>query len=241
MDWISEVKQRYDQKVVLPFWFVVLAAILVALSCVLLGLFTTKNDTVIALLGGLAGGLVVYTISFVTDIGQLRQLDRFRKMGIKKILSTRHNVLYYGEVIGQAKFEVMVMGTSCHRFITDFLDRKADDKALVDLLRQFPKLQVRILVPSDDFMDEDSRTKLGLVLPKLEHLQGEFGNRVKLKRFKDSARLSMVVVDDELIVGPVLPGIESRQAPAVHVKRQTDYGRKHVEYFDNVWREAEDE
>lgn len=235
------MKQRYDKKVVLPFWIMVLAGILVALACVLVGLFATENDTAIAVLGGLAGGLVVYIISFLTDIGPLRQLDRFRKMGIRNILSTRHDVVYYGEVVGKAKSEVLVMGTSCHRFITDFLDERADDKVLVDRLRQFPELKIRFLVPGDEYMDEDSKTKFGLVLSKLERLKQQFNSRVELRRFQDTARLSMVVVDEELITGPVLPGIESRQSPAVHVKTQTEYGKKHLEYFETMWKKAEGE
>ena len=241
MDWLSQMKQHYDRKVALPFWIVVLAAILVALACVLVGLFTTKNDTAIALFGGVSGGLVVYIISFLTDIGQLKQLDRFRQMGIRNILSTRHEVVYYAQIVGQAKSEVLVMGTSCHRFITDFLDERADDKVLVDRLRRFPQLEIRFLVPSDECMDAESRTKFGLVLPKLERLQTQFGDRVKLRRFHDIARLSMVAVDGELIAGPVLPGIESRQSPAVHVKRQTEYGKKHVEYFEAMWMKTKDD
>ena len=233
------MKQHYDRKVPLPFWFVVVTTIIALLACVLVGLFATKNDTVIALLGGLAGGLVVYIISFLTDISQLRQLDRFRRMGIKSILNTRHNVTYYGKIVAKAKSEVLVIGTSCHRFITDFLDEGADDKVLVDQLRQFPELQIRFLIPCDEYMDSDSKTKFGLVRPKLERLQQQFADRVELRRFQELPRLSMVVVDDELIAGPVLPGIESRQSPAVHVYRQTEYGRKHIDYFEAIWKTSE--
>lgn len=239
MDWISEMKRHYDRKVALPFWFVVVTGISVTLALVLLGLYVTKNDTVIAVLGGLAGGLVVYTISFLTEIGQLRQLDRFRRMGIRSILNTRHDVTYYGDVVGKAKSEVLVMGTSCHRFITDFLDERADDKVLVDQLRKFPELRVRLLVPDEESMDADSIAKFGLVRPKLERLDELFAVRVELRRFPEAARVSMVVVDEEVISGPVLPGVESRQSPAVHVARQTEYGKKHVEYFEAMWKTSE--
>lgn len=239
MDWLSQMKPHYNQIVPVPLWVVVITVVMVVLAGVLFGLFTTENDRLIALWGGLAGGLVVYIIGFLREVYHLRQLDYFWRMGIRDILNTRHDVVYYGNIISKAKSEVLVTGTSCHRFINDFLDLGADDKALVDQLRQFPKLRIRFLIPCDSFMDFESKTKFDLVRPKLERLQSKFPSRVELRRFGDIARLSMVVVDDELIAGPVLPGIESRQAPAVHVSRLTEYGKKHIDYFEEVWERSD--
>ena len=232
------MKQKFNKRVSMPFWAVIVIGIILAAGCVLIGLYTTQNATVIAVLGGLLGGLVVYTISFITEIGQLRQLDRFRRLGIKDILNTRHDITYYEPIVGVAKLRVCVMGTSSHRFINDFLDDKADNKVLVDQLRLHPSLKVSILVPLEHHMDAESRTKFDLVRPKIDRLITEFGSRVELRRFDDVVRLSMVLADDELITGPVFPGVESRQSPAVHVDSRTEYGQKCLEHFDKVWKSS---
>ena len=225
----------FDKPITMPFWVVVLVVILLTVGGVVAGLFTIQNATAVAVLGGLLGGLVVYAISFLTDIGRWRQLDRFNRMGIKDILSTRHQVTYYGPIVSRARTEVLVMGTSCHRFINDFMDDRSDDKVLLDQLRKHIDLTVRILIPTAGRMDDESRAKFDLVKEKLRRVMNEFPGRVELRRFDDVARLSMVMVDEELITGPVFPGIESRQSPAVHVDRRTEYGTKFKDFFDDLW------
>ena len=69
----------------------------------------------------------------------------------------------------------------------------------------------------------------------------EFRERLQIRRFNDEARHSIVIVDDELIAGPVFDGDKSSYEPAVHVAVESRLGGKYAEYFRSQWDNARDE
>lgn len=222
-----------------PLWAVIVVLIVIMALILAVTLFQMTDVKWIGVVAGLISGLVIYLIGFIVDFQAFRALDRYRRMGIRDVLDNRHDKSYYKRVLSKSRNQVRVMGTSCNRFVTDFLDMDSDDKILIDRLRRCPKLKIQILIPAEEFIDPESSTRFSLIEPKLKKAQNQFGNRLTIRRFASVARQSIVIVDDEIIVGPVLPGMESRQSPAVHVNRTTKYGAKCAEYFDRVWEKGE--
>ena len=233
------MKNLHTLRMVVPFWSMIAGGLLLLLISTALILFHTDDPKWIGLLGGVAGGLVVYGINLLTDIFAFRRLDQLERMQVHSTLATRHDITYYRPVVRKATRSVKVTGTSCFRFITDFLDLDSVDKVLVDQLRRHNGLVVCLLVPQEKYMSAETLQRFDSIRDKIDRLLEEFEHRVQIRRFDQYARHSLVVVDDELIAGPIFQGSESKQAPAIHIDCSTEFGKKYLEYFDDVWRDSE--
>ena len=230
------MKQPQDH---VPLWLVVLLVLGLFLLALFFAFLVVEDTKAISLLGGVIGGLVVYIANFISEKWALQKLLSYKRMGIRNVLSNRHDKLYYRKIIENSTNEVMVMGVSCSRFIDDFLDTDSDDKILIDRLRQCPDLVVQLLVPNADNMSPDTRKRFALSAKKLEQVEREFDKRVQVRRFAHKARHSFVISDDDLVAGPIFSEDHSRHAPAVHVGISTDFGKKHYEYFKKTWEQCE--
>lgn len=222
----------------IPKWSLFLAFIAVLASGLsYFYIFTDVEDAkILSLLSGLISGLVLYILSFITGIFSIREIDRFKKLKIRNLLNNRHDKAYYRPLFANAKKHVEVMGASCTRLIGDFLDQESDDKALVDAMRSHPDLKIRILLPKNEFMNTASRNSWTSLDAKVEQLKNEFKGQIEFRRFEHSARHSFVVVDNDLIAGPIFEGQDSKHAPAVHVDITSEFAKKYMKYFEDRWK-----
>jgi hypothetical protein len=200
-----------------------------------------SNSKELGLAGGLLTGLIVYIVTFFTLLRPIIELDRFRRMGIKALLANRHDKEYYRKIVSTSKLRVDVLGASCRRFVTDFLDEDSDDAVLIDALNRNRQLKVRLLIPADTHMGEDTKAGMRATLNQVARLRQRFEGRVELRRFSDEARHSFVIVDDDLVAGPVFEDDKSRHAPAAHVATGTPFGQKYSVYFEKLWESAKSE
>lgn len=224
-------------RIPVPLWLIYAGAIVVVIAG--LGYWYERieptNSKGLTLIGGIFTGLVVYLATFLTILRPFRELDRFRRMGIKALLPNRHDQAYYRELVVTSRLRVNVMGASCSRFVRDFLDLNSDDKVLIDALTRNSHLKVRLLIPTDTFMSEDERGSTSRTLAQIAAVRERFGGRVQLRRFNDKARHSFVIVDNDLVAGPIFENDMSRHAPAVHVATETVFGEKYYAHFEAVW------
>jgi hypothetical protein len=224
------------EKVIVPLWLLMLFGLL-AVTAVMGAWYYWLDDQsakMIGLVGGIVSALVVFSLTFVTTVRPIQQLDRYRRMGIRAVLRNRHDKEYYRKIVANAKKDVRVMGASCTRFIEDFLDVKSDDRVLVTALRINSALRVQLLAPQEQYMAESAKARSQEVSKLLDLLKREFGDRIEMRRFAERAAHSLVIVDDDLVAGPIFEGDKSKYAPAVHVAMWTDFARKYSEHFDEV-------
>lgn len=224
-------------KIRVPLWILLVAAVVIvtAIFCIWYYTLDPNSPKLVGFVGGIVTGLIVYLATFLTLLRPLQELDHFRRMGIKGLLANRHDQNYYRGLVAKGKQRVDVMGASCSRFAQDFLDIESDDKVLVDALNKHQYLKVRLLIPDDAHMSSNAQNRVSSMLVKLAALQARFGDRVELRRFADQARHSFVLVDNDLVAGPVFDGDKSRHAPAVHVLAETAFGQKYCGHFDAIW------
>jgi hypothetical protein len=193
----------------------------------------------LGLAGGLLTGLIVYLCTYVTLLRPINELDRFHRMGIKALLSSRHAKNYYWRLLEESRYKVDVLGASCGRFVRDFLDPDDENAVLINALNNHRQLRIRLLIPSDAHMSEDARNSTAATIRMLSRVKQTFGNRVELRRFDDIARHSFVVTDEDLVAGPIFEEDKSRHAPAVHVLTRTLFGQKYSAYFESLWDTAQ--
>lgn len=190
----------------------------------------------IGIVSGLLTGMVLFLISMVTQVYLFRQIDAFRRMGVKGLLENRHDKQYYSPLMSNAQMSVKVMGSSASRFLADFLDGEADTHVLLDRLRSDSQFSVKILIPSDIHLSDSSKRNWRNKSSLVAALTSEFGGRFEVRRFNETAHHSFIVIDDDsdFVGGPVLD-TESRHGPAVHVSGTTAYAQKHNKYFNKIW------
>lgn len=226
-----------SRKIFVPLWFILTASIIMA--TVLLGSYYYYMDPSdaksLGLIGGIISGLIVYLATFITLLSPIRELDKFKRMGVKGLLANRHDLIYYRNLVAKSRDRVDVMGASCARFVQDFLDQESDDKILIEALGKYNNLKIRLLIPEDNYMSEHSQSRVRGALAKIEALRSAFGDRIELRRFPQRAHHSFVIVDNEVVAGPIFDEDNSRHAPAVHVDSATLFGQKYIRHFDTIW------
>jgi len=220
-----------------PFWLI----LTLVLSIVTIGIgywyykIDAEDAKLLGFVGGVLTGLIVYLFTYITLLRPIIELDGFHRMGIKALLSNRHEKDYYRRLLETSRYRVDVLGASCSRFVRDFLDQDDDNALLIDALNRHRQLRIRLLIPTDAHMSEDVRNATAKTLKILATLKSSFGDRVELRRFDHQARHSFVVADDDLVAGPIFEDDKSRHAPAVHVLTRTLFGQKYSAYFQGLW------
>ena len=223
------------------------AIVTIFICAILLFLFETDRIRIVSgLLTGIVSGAITFIVGALYHMNVARKLERFEQLGIKNLLTNRHDRKYYQTVIAHAKTEVRVIGTSCTRFIDHFLDLDARDtrQPLIDLLKNEPEFQIKLLRAT-----EPSNERIRDVTRRLQNdFNGKFFVRTlpveATKRYADDpsqimALQSLVIVDDQLIVSPVLGRVsDDKNSPALHVDMSTFYATRHKEYFDSLWKDA---
>ncbi|MEM8917222.1 MAG: hypothetical protein AAGE37_00065 [Pseudomonadota bacterium] len=226
-----------QQQVSVPLWLTFISSLVIAIvGFAIWYLHIDAEDTkLLGLIGGITSGLIVYFATFVSVIRPLLQADHFKRMGVRDLLSNRHNKTYYRDLIKDCKTRVDVMGASCTRFVEDFLDVESEDRVLIEALNKYPKLKIRLLIPTNTKIGKSGRDRLKSIAPKLDKLKTQFNGRVEIRRFNSSATHSFVLTEEDLVAGPIFESDKSKHAPAVRVATWTRYGQKYAEYFDEVW------
>lgn len=203
--------------------------------------FETENEKWVMLIGSTISGLIVVLVTVCLSYYEFKKIERFRQMGVKDMLPERTDKKYYEEILRDAKTHVQVMGTSCTRFLDDFGNQSRQEHVLVEAMDNNTTLKLQILVPDEKHMDEESKQKFNT--PSMTHiinnLKNKYPERFKIKRFNFSPSHSLVRADHELIVGPIFPKVDSRHTPAIHLKTSSEYAKKYIQYYEDVWTDSD--
>lgn len=231
------IEKKFEGKIPLPYLLIITFTLaIIAFSYILIN--GDNSDVTTSILSGLLVGTVFSLIQFLIDFDKHLVTNRLRKLELKEVLTNRSDTTYYNKLLVNARCEVNVMGSSCSRFIEDFMDIDSDSHVLLNAMKNNTRLKVKLLIPTENNMLMKSRISFIRVEPIIKSLIKDFPNQFELRRFNDAARHSFVIVDDDLIAGPIFQDIDSKNSPAIHISSTSVYGRKHVDYYDNVWNKS---
>jgi len=102
---------------------IIIVVVLFVICLFLVIYFNSKaSSPVTPLLGGLITGLLVALLQLLLMWTEHNEMERIKKLGIKKILSYRDEESLYRKVIENANEEIRVLGNTASRFINDFAD-----------------------------------------------------------------------------------------------------------------------
>lgn len=235
----------YQKGFVIPVrWAITVVALLLLAVLATMSVFMTnksflENDgPVWVFASGVASGLVVTLAQFFLSWADAKAIDRFRAMGVENVLSNRDEEAYYGRLIQSARSQVDVLGSTSLRLMQDFADvnsPKAEKRALIEALKRGVK--VRILVAAHARLVREQTYKYPIARKYFEAIAAQHSN-FEVRYFDATPLASFVRADHELVVGPLLPGVESQHTPALHVFNHSPYAASYLDYFEKTWATA---
>ncbi len=237
----------YNKKlsISMPWAIVAVTGLLLAIFCALTIYLTdkpvlAKEGPLWVFASGLASGLVVTLAQFCLSWADARAIDRFRRMGVENVLSNRDEEAYYGQLIQSARANVDVLGSTATRLMQDFADAsspKPEKRALIEALKRGVAVRILVAAPTR-LRDRERNEKYPAARRLFEAIGAQYPNHFEVRYFDATPLASFVRADNQLVVGPLLPGVESKHTPALHVFNHSPYAASYLDYFDTTWATA---
>jgi hypothetical protein len=221
----------------------IIFTILIISLILLLFLFFTGNepqDKYLQLIGGLSAGFIVFLVQFLLDWKGFREIEKYKALGIKRILSYRDDEAFYRNFIKSGNRRIWVMGVTALRFMQDFADesrKRPEKRVLIDSLEK--GIEVKILMPKVSYLTTHNQKNF--------HTSNDFFKLVakkysgfEYKYFDHIPAHSIFIVDDKCLLGPVFPNTESKDSPCIQTNTHSDFSKKYIDYFQSEWEKAND-
>ncbi|MBL6986563.1 MAG: hypothetical protein ISR72_05905 [Methylobacter sp.] len=213
---------------------------LIIIISTLLSLFifdVLKGPKWSSIIPGLLTGFVIALFQAFLSWFELKKIDEYDALKIKKILFDRKNPVYYGDLISKAETEINIQGVTAQRFLEDFANENTivskEKKVLIQALKN--DVNVKILIADNNWLiNNDDKRKAEMAEPRLNELELEYSN-FHYNRYKQLPTHSIVIIDNDCIVGPVFPNVSSKDTPAIHLKRDSKFAEHYIEYFNKEW------
>jgi len=220
---------------------IVVALIITSILFGYLYFYGDIGDRLTALSGGLVTSLIAVFIQFLMTINEHREIEIFKKMGIRKILPNRDGKEgYYFEILKSATHKIDFLGSTAYTFLQDFgnLDTNSGEKASA-LTRALERgVMVRILVIKKDHLHPDKHRKFIEAKIMLDKLKTKYPNHFNYLYLDEEPSHTIVTADSECIVGPIIPGVCSDVTSAIHASTASPYLKCFLEHFEKEWQPA---
>lgn len=196
------------------------------------------NSTVTPLLGGMTTGLLVALLQLLLMWTEHNEIEKTKKLGIKKLLPHRDDEGFYRKVIEKTKKEIRVLGSTASRFMIDFADENREDKrALIDALNR--KVQVKFLLPEpNNLWKEDDKPRAEIALKSIQGLKDKYGDLVECRHYTHHPFHNLVLADNDCFVGPIFPNRTSKDTPTIYTNKSSVFAESYLEYFHFEWEKA---
>ncbi|PPD18076.1 MAG: hypothetical protein CTY24_13655 [Methylobacter sp.] len=198
---------------------------------------TAKGSGIIT---GLFTGVIIAAFQLWLSWYQYEIIDEFKELKIRKILANRKDQNYYGELISKAEKEISLLGITALSFLEDFANNNQNapekERVLLSALRK-QNFKVKILVADKSVLDERHKRKADEAEALLKELKS-FPNFEFAYYDQHHPTHSVLIIDDEFIVGPIFPKVYSRDTPAIHLQRDSQLAKYYETYFNDEWEEC---
>ena len=221
---------------------IIFGFLLIATIVVLVWYNNTDDAKLLAILGSLFAGSIIAIIQFVIAWQDYNQTEKLKELELIKVLYDRADRLFYEEYIKRSKKKIYMMGVTGSRFFDDFADysQNAPSTAKVLIDAMLRGVKIRILLPAVEFIEDGRKKDVEKVKQHVEGLMKEHPRLpLEIKYFKHVPTHSIFNVDDNCIVGPVFPELESKYTPALYLRNSSPIAHRYLNYFEYEWGKAE--
>lgn len=197
--------------------------------------FNTKDAQWSALIAGLASGFVLATIQFFFSWYDYVKIDKYERLKIKDIRPDRDNRQLYESLIKNSKKEIIILGSTASRLVNDFADENSsNENNKVLLIALSRSVKVRILLPNEAYLDQKQQSKFQVTKTRFEEINKQYSN-FQFKYFDHPPYHSIFLTDDDCIVGPMFPGVSSKNTPSIYVEASSPFAKTYLDYFEDEW------
>lgn len=218
--------------------FIILAIIIAILSYLLFFSDISNSTKGSGIISGLFTGFIIVSCQIWLSWYEFGKIDEYRELKIKRILHNRKDPVYYGDLISNAKKEIKIQGVTALSFLDDFANKNPNvlekEKVLLKALER--KVKTKILIADKAILNNAHKRKAEEAENKLAILSSSYNN-FEYTYYTHPPTHSIVIIDDECIVGPIFPDVNSRDTPAIHLKRDSQLANFYEEYFNQEWNE----
>lgn len=200
----------------------------------------TNDQKLLGIISGLITGFIILVFQVLLSWIELRKMEKWDELQIVDILARKDEREDYAKFISTARKKLWMLCVTAHSFLEDFADEqstRAGANVLVEALKN--KVEVRFIIASPESLagdDDHHKNKARMAESRLKELSKQFSN-FKYAYFKHLPMHSILTVDDESIVGPIFPGVRSKNTPAIHLKNDSAFVNHYLEYFREEWKE----
>lgn len=198
-----------------------------------------ENTKATALLGGLVAGLLLVILQFLFSWTEYVALSKVTSLGIKDILVHRDDREFYKAIIAKSSSRIWIMGVTANRFMEHFADSDSDRQDTKVLLEALSRgVEVRILIPLLQNLPDDKDKQKAESVGEAFAKTGATYSNFYVRYFSHEPAHSIFVADQSCILGPVFPGVASKDTPAIYMSAESKYAEKYLSYFDTEWKNA---
>lgn len=228
----------FNKTLYIHFYKVILLILITLIIILAINYFYVDNPKTSALFGGLTTGLIVAVIQLLLMYSDHLEIEKIKKLKIKKILPHRDDEKLYRDIIKQSEKEILVLGNTAIRFLQDFADQSRNDKrALLDALAR--NVKVKLLLPNPRWLaTDDDKDKAKMSSRKIAELSKKYSNLFECKYYDHAPFHNLVMADDECLVGPIFPHISSKDSPAIYTDNSSIFVKPYLKYFEYEWEQA---
>ncbi|WP_427500644.1 hypothetical protein ACQE3E_13215 [Methylomonas sp. MED-D] len=121
-----------------------------------------------AVIPGLLTGFVIALFQALLSWYEIKKVNELKELKVRKILPSREDPVYYGNLISRSKKEIKLLGVTAQRFLDDFGSDSPNApehrKVLIKTLNDNDHINIKLLLADYDSIksNEDNRNKYNL-------------------------------------------------------------------------------
>jgi len=226
--------------------------LLFILECILLYLYFSEklSSTYTVLIGGISASLIVAIIQLVISAIEYKRIERlnkeiikFKKLGVLRILENRDDEAHYREKIQSTNCKLIVYGHTSRRLIEDFADinsQRSEKKVLLEAMNRGVVVKILIASNENNNISETEKLKFEHTRNAMSSIKEKYKDNFFVKYYNHKPMHSIFSFDNECFIGPMFEGLPSRDTPTLHMKSDSNFAKKYFDHFDKEWISAKE-
>lgn len=220
-----------------------LMTLILAAVCFSVALYITDDKADARLLGvlsGLASGLVIASLQFLTQYLEQKTLAEYKKHGLIEFLTNRKDTEYYRELIGSTKVgdKIIVAGVTCNRLLDDFANTQVPQSQ--NLLEALARgVEVTLLLPKISYLAEPNLSDFkNKTLQKAEEITNRYPDKFKIYYYDFEPSHSIFLAGSRCLVGPIFKNKSSKETPAISFDKDGLFIKPYLDYIQETLKGA---
>lgn len=196
------------------------------------------GDKLNNLASGVAASALIAALQLMWSWYENHHFETLKQLQVRNILLTRDNALYYGKLIKDSKQNISLVGVTAKRFLEDFANEKHPDpknRVLLDALGRGVKVRLLVADKSHLGTSQESLSKFDVAAERMASLKKQFPGLFFFAYYNHQPIHSIVQIDDECILGPCFPELDSKLTPAIHISASSGFSTQYLEFMKKEW------